>query len=145
MCIYSSSPVDQKGPCCTSVTSVLMQCKASCQSHISLHWNLCCIPAGQCCCSAATKVSHRRISPTERNQGEDSAWDLFFHISAVSGFKLRLMHFFGRSYFVCLAHLCSTDTKKYQDLSKILTVVAHLQTHAKYLTQSRLGRAGEPL
>lgn len=59
MCIYSS-PLDQKGACCTSLTSLLMQCRAACQKRPSLRWNPRFAPAGQGCSFSARRVSCRR-------------------------------------------------------------------------------------
>lgn len=43
------------------------------------------------------KVSHRRIPPTEKDQREDSAWDFFFHILAVSGFETEINALFWKT------------------------------------------------
>lgn len=148
MCIYSS-PLDQKGACRTSLTSLLMQYTAACQKHRSLRSNQRFVPAGQGCSLGTRRVSCRMIFPTGKDQRQDSAGDLAFHSPAVSkgwswNFCSSLQFFFfledptPRHPNACR----STEAKRYHCLLKTLTSSPPPTSMCKVPTPSRLGRVG---
>lgn len=48
-----------------------------------------------------TEGPHRGISPTEKDQREDSAWDLFFHSPAISGVEAEISTDFLEDLTLC--------------------------------------------
>lgn len=73
---------------------------------------LCFIPAGYCCLLGSKKVSRRGIFPTEKDQRQDTAWDLLFHGPAMSGFEAEITILFGKTPLCVLSALCAALTLK---------------------------------
>lgn len=145
MCIYSS-PLDQKGACCTSLTSLLMQCRAACQKRPSLRWNPRFAPAGQGCSFSARRVSCRRPyveDPYWEGSETGFSWRCGFPRSCCfQGMKLKFLFITTFLEDPILRHpnaRRSTEAKQHHSLLKTLTSSPLPTSQSAYTIQTGEG------